>query len=214
MPITISAPILTRSPGVIQVGIDPALCFSGDLNDVEMLRLLDGTRSLAHTALQSGVSKERIITLVAALLEAGLARESRTSFRLAGYFSGTIGQKVQELLRQSKHKLQLLDRHCSLTGSARSTIETADLVVIAIDDAVVPLDVLALLERCPRPAVSALGTQDGARVGPWTIPGNGACQHCCARIGSDDAAWPGLIAQLDHRSLSVRPAAASWAIAQ
>lgn len=198
-------PVLSRPDGVVQVGWDPRRAVlvrppSGltAARLADLLRVMQSGATVADVAAHAdGVDEAVVAALIAALVDAGVARATaaqagRTrsaSIRIHG--RGPLSDLLTSALRCSgariKHSSQ---RHASATA------ESADLVVLS-DALVADPKMLRDLHNARIPHLPVRVRDGAGLIGPLVIPGVTSCLRCADLHRSDrDEAWPAVAAQL------------------
>jgi hypothetical protein len=216
-------PVLQRSGGEIQIGVDSesAVVFT-EPRLAPVLRALDGAHHL-HAIREAGIAEglpaaqvDEMLQVLAEwhmLLEGG--RGLRPPDALSGQSvlligAGQLGQNIATLLTQSQvGQLRLVDNE----PTEQNLHRPPDLTIIASETVEADRLIAADLLRADRPHLVVRAAGETAVVGPLVVPGRTACLACTDLTRRDtDPAWPTLLDQLTRLRLPASDLLNAWAV--
>lgn len=165
-------PIIWTSPRSLRLGAQRAVVTLDDVDD-DVAALLDRMRrGVVPTEPAVVLGDERAATLLAALAPA-LDRHERPRLRIEVRGLGAVAATVRRVLEEDGHRV------------AQRGVD----VSIAVADWRLPdLERQRLLRR-ERPHLPVIVGDQRIVIGPWTVPGEGACPRC-ADLAETQAAVP------------------------
>ncbi len=207
--------VLRRSPGAVQLGLEPGtgvVLEDVDEADLALIASLDGSTSrdgVLARATTAGVAPTRAAELLATLEAVGLVVSTAVTpvghrpGRVLVDGAGGLPAAVADTLRRSGVSAAVSGGYAlgsvegSATGSFAQTGPDRPVVVVLVRrDAVDAAEGVGLVRAGVAHLPVVVG-DDTAVVGPLAVPGEGPCLSCLDRARTDlDPAWPSLLTQL------------------
>tara|TARA_R110000868_G_scaffold411582_1_gene705539 strand:+ start:27546 stop:28355 length:810 start_codon:yes stop_codon:yes gene_type:complete len=177
-------PVIWRSPSALQIGTHTGV----------MLDPVDPPTERAVTALVAGISESGLRMIANGIdpealldrLSPVLLRAEPRRPRIAVTGDGALAKEIAR---------QLDEEHERVSADARP-----DLVIVVADHVLQPDDHGRWLRR-DVPHLPIIVSEERIEVGPFVVPGSGACLYCVHLFRCEaDPAWPALATQLARRA--------------